>query len=132
MRPRKPAYLSRREQEAMDILHARGSATARQVQQVLSGSPTYSAVRALLTKLEEKGRVRHRPDGRTYVYSPTTSQKEARKNALRHLLRTFFDGSPERAMTTLLEMESATPDDETMDQLESLIKRARRRREDAP
>ncbi len=97
-------HLSRREGQILDLLHARGHATAAEVREQLPDAPGYSTVRKLLEILETKGLVHHTRDGKRFVFSPVTPRSVARKTALRHLLRTFFDGSVEQAMVTLLSM----------------------------
>src|SRR5688572_33163519 len=100
--PPAPERLSRREREIMDALFALGSrASAEDIRQRLSDPPSYSAVRAMLVKLEAKGFVRHHEDGLRYVYMPTASPGSARKKALQKLVRVFFDGSPGQAVTAL-------------------------------
>jgi len=98
--------LSRRERQIMDILYSRGSATAAEVQQNIHDAPSYSAVRALLRILEEKGHVKHSYDGPRYVYSPIISRPVAQKSALKQLVKTFFDGSTSNAVAALLDMSS--------------------------
>jgi BlaI family penicillinase repressor len=99
--------LSRREREIMDVLYALGdSADAEQIRQGLSDPPTYSAVRAMLVKLEAKGMIRHRAEGLRYVYSPVTSRTTAQKNAVSQLMRVFFGGSASQAAAALLKQES--------------------------
>ena len=85
-------HLSRRERQIMDIVYEAGQASAADVLDRLPDPPSYSAVRAMLRVLEEKGHLRHKQDGPRYVYLPTVSRDEARRSALRRLLRTFFDG----------------------------------------
>ena len=85
--------MSRREAQILDILYERGEATAAEIQARLPDPPGYSSVRKLLEILEEKGIVRHKVDGRRFVYAPATSATTARKSALQHLVRTFFNGS---------------------------------------
>jgi predicted transcriptional regulator len=98
------AELSRRERQIMDVLHRRGTASVAEVRGEMADPPTYSAVRALLRVLEEKGRVTHHEVGRTYVYRPTTSPTVARRAALKHLVSTFFGGSVEEAAAALLDL----------------------------
>src|SRR5512134_2808545 len=98
--PRRPA-LTRRERQIMDALYALGRATAAQVLERIPDPPSYSAIRALLRILEEKGHVRHEQDGPRYVYLPVVGARAAQKNAVAHLVRTFFQGSPERAVAAL-------------------------------
>jgi len=94
--------LTRREREVMEIIHRLKSATAQDVQEALSDRPKYSAVRAVLSVLEEKGHLKHRRVSRKFVYEPTVSPKRAKRNALRNLLATFYDGSPEKLVSSLL------------------------------
>ncbi|HET9327456.1 MAG TPA: BlaI/MecI/CopY family transcriptional regulator [Candidatus Eisenbacteria bacterium] len=102
--------LSRRERQIMDVLHRRGSASAADVRREMHDPPTYSAVRALLRVLEQKGRVTHTEVGRTYVYRPTTSPSAARRAALEHMVSTFFGGSAEEAAAALLDLPGDTLD----------------------
>src|SRR5215813_9978449 len=95
--------LTRREREIMDILYRRGRATAHEVLEDLADPPSYSAVRALLRLLEERGHVRHAQEGQRYVYSPAVTRGDARRSALAHVVRTFFAGSVEQAVATLVE-----------------------------
>ena len=118
--------LSRREREIMDVIYRRGRATAAAVRDRLSQPPSYSAVRALLRILEEKGHVRHEQDGPRYVYLPTVPRETARRSALRQLLRTFFDDSPEQAVAALLDIESSRLDAAELDRLATLIDQAKR------
>src|ERR1043165_10125470 len=99
--------LSRRERQIMDILYERGRATAAEIHQALPDAPTYSAVRAKLRVLEEKGHVRHEEESLRYVYVPTVARDTARRSALRHLVTRFFEGSVEQAVTALLDLSSA-------------------------
>lgn len=118
--------LSRRERQILDILYAQGKATAADVQGALPDPPSYSAVRALLRILEEKGHVRHEQDGPRYVYLPTVARENAKKSALRHLLQTFFDGSAEQAISALLDGSAARLSDKELDRLAHMIEQARR------
>ena len=119
--------LSRREREIMNALFALGDrATAEEIRVQLSQPPSYSAVRAMLAKLEAKGHIRHKVDGPRYVYSPTTSRSTARRSALQQLVRVFFRGSPGEAASALLEDEHWT--DEELDALMSDIARVRKER----
>ena len=95
--------LSRRERQIMDIIYARGQATAAEVTAALADPPSYSAVRALLRILEQKGHLRHQEDGPRYVFLPTVSRDRARRSALRSLVKTFFDGSPAQAAAALID-----------------------------
>ena len=103
--------LSRRERQIMDILYAQGQATAADVTAALPDPPSYSAVRALLRILEEKGHVRHEQSGPRYVFVPTVSRDKARKSALRNVVKTFFDGSPAQAAAALIDQGDLSDDD---------------------
>jgi len=118
--------LSRRERQIIDILYAQGRATAAEVQTALPEPPSYSAVRAMLRILEEKGHVRHEQDGPRYVYLPTVGRDNAKKSAMRHMLQTFFDGSAEQAISSLLGDPAARLSDAELDRLATLIDRARK------
>ena len=117
--------LSRRERQIMDFLYQKGRATAAEVQANIPDPPGYSAVRALLRVLEEKGHTRHEQDGPRYVYVPRVARDRAKRQALRHVVRTFFDGSAEQAVAALLDDRSAKLSDEDLDRLARLIDRAR-------
>lgn len=106
------AKLSRREREIMDVLYALGdAATAEEIREKLSDPPSYSAVRAMLAKLEAKGVIRHRTEGLRYVYSPVTSRTAAQKKAVNNLMKVFFEGSATQAITALLKQESWSDDE---------------------
>src|SRR3982751_4256072 len=117
--------LSRRERQIIDILYAQGRATAAEVQAALPEPPSYSAVRAMLRILEEKGHVRHEQDGPRYVYVPTIGRDNAQRSALHHLLKTFFGGSAEQAISALLDESSQKLSDAELDRLARLIDQAR-------
>lgn len=119
-----PETLSRRERQIMDVLYARGSATAAEVREALPDPPSYSAVRALLRILEDKGHARHEQDGARYVYFPMVSHDRARRSALRRLVATFFGGSAAQAAAALIGSESLSR--EELARLSSLINRAKR------
>jgi predicted transcriptional regulator len=118
--------LSRRERQIIDILYSHGRATAAEVQAALPDPPSYSAVRAMLRILEEKGHVRHDQDGPRYVYLPTLARDSAKRSAMRHMLRTFFDGSAEQAISALLDDSAAKLSDAELDRLARMIDQARR------
>jgi predicted transcriptional regulator len=120
------ALLSRRERQIMDILFRRGRATAAEVMDELPGEPGYSTVRTQLRVLEEKGYVRHDDDGVRFVYTPAVTRQAARKSALRHLIDTFFDGSPEKAMAALLGGEASKLSAEQLERIAELIEKARK------
>lgn len=117
--------LSRRERQVMDILFRRGEATVADVMGDLPDPPTYSAVRSVLRILVEKDLVTHREDGPRYVYLPAVSPNRARDEALSHVVRTFFDGSTEQAMTALLRMSDTRIPDAGIERLQELVKKAR-------
>ena len=117
--------LSRRERQVMDILFRRGEATVADVMGDLPDPPTYSAVRSVLRILVEKDLVTHREDGPRYVYLPAVSPNRARDEALSHVVRTFFEGSTEQAMTALLRMSDTRLGDAEIDRLGELVKKAR-------
>lgn len=125
MPPESRAQLSRRERQIMDVIYRLGKATAQEVRDNLPDPPSYSAVRALLRVLEEKGHVRHRQEGPRYLYLPTVARDKARKSALKQLLRTFFDGSTEAAVAALLDMSVDELSDEELERLAELIERTR-------
>ena len=119
--------LSRRERQMMDILYRAGRATAAEIHQQLPDPPTYSAVRAKLRVLEEKGHVKHEVEATRYIYVPVVSRERAKETALRHLISTFFDNSTEQAMTALLSLKSASVSPEALDRLSQWIADARGR-----
>lgn len=116
--------LSRRERQILDILYAKGAATAADVLEALSDPPSYSAVRALLRILEEKGHARHESQGTRYVYLPMVPRERARDSALSRIVKTFFDGSAAQAAAALV--DSGSLSDDELDKLSSLIERARK------
>jgi len=110
----------------MDILYRSGKATAAEVQASLPDPPSYSAVRAMLRILEDKGHVRHEEIGPRYVYTPTIARDRAKRSALRHVLNTFFDGSASQVMAALFEMSARDLDDKELARLRRLIDDARK------
>ena len=125
--PRQTDKLSRREREIMDALFALANrASAEDIRARMTDPPSYSAVRAMLVRLEAKGYLRHTEDGPRYIYSATTSPASARKAALQQHLRVFFGGSLGQMMTALLNHESWT--DEELDALQAEIDRVRKER----
>ena len=118
--------LSRRERQILDILYKHGRATAADVQSALPEPPSYSAVRALLRILEEKGHVRHEQDGPRYMYLPTVAHDNAQRSALRHILQTFFNGSAEQAISALLDDTSGRLSPAELDRLARMIDTARK------
>jgi BlaI family transcriptional regulator, penicillinase repressor len=124
--PDSSAALSRRERQIMDFLYARGRGSAAEVLEGIPDAPSYSAVRALLRVLEEKGHVVHEEEGRAYVYKPRVPREQARRSALTHLVRTFFGGSTEQAMAALLDLNGAKLDDDALDRLAERVEQAKR------
>lgn len=120
-----PDPLSRRERQIMDALFRLGRATAAEIRETMADAPSYSAVRAQLRTLEDKGHIKHEEDGPRYVYLPKAKPDQARKNALRHLVETFFAGSAADAATALLDTHSARLHAEELDRLARWIERAR-------
>ena len=118
--------LSRRERQIMDIVYRIGSATATEVRAALPDPPSYSAVRAMLRILEEKGHLKHEQDGPRYVFHATLPVETARRSALRGLLRTFFDNSLEEAVATLLDVSASSLSKKELDRLARMIEDARK------
>jgi len=110
----------------MGIVYELGRATAADVRERMPDPPSYSAVRAMLRILEGKGHIRHEQDGPRYVFLPTVPREQASENALRRLVRTFFDGSPEGAMAALLDLEGDHLDDEALKRIAQRIDEARK------
>lgn len=125
MRP-PPHSLSRRERQIMDALFRLGRATAAEIREAMPAPPSYSAVRAQLRTLEEKGHLRHEEVGMRYVYVPKVRPEQARMTALTHLVDTFFGGSAADAASALLDPASASLSESELDRLAKLIEQARR------
>ena len=119
------SQLSRRERQIMDVVYRMGKATAADVLAEMPDPPSYSAVRAMLRLLEEKGHVRHEQDGPRYVFLPTVNREKARRSAMRHLVRTFFDGSTEDAVAALLQNDEGMSEAE-LNRLSRLIDAAKK------
>jgi predicted transcriptional regulator len=120
-----PNQLSRRERQIMEVIYAHGRATAAEVQENLPDPPSYSAVRAMLRILENKGHLLHENDGPRYVFLPTTPREQARETALRGVVKTFFGGSPENAVAALLDLDDEL-DAEALERIAERIADARR------
>ena len=118
--------LSRRERQIMDVIYRLGRASAADVRDQLPDPPGYSAVRALLRVLEEKGHLRHEQDGPRYVFLPTVARDRARRSALRQLLNTFFDDSPEEAVAALLDLSGPKLTGAELERLAARIDQAKR------
>lgn len=119
-------HLSRRERQIMDVLHARQQATAAEVRAALPDPPGYSAVRALLRILEDKGHVKHHKDGVRYVYLPRVSQAAASRSALKRVLATFFAGSVLQAVAALLDASDTRLSDAELKRLQEIITKGRK------
>jgi BlaI family penicillinase repressor len=119
-------HLSRRERQIMDVLHAKQAATAAEIQAAIPEPPSYSAVRAMLRILEEKGHIRHREEGGRYVYLPRVSKQTASRSALKRVVATFFQGSVSDAVAALLEKADTQLSDDELNRLGELIKQARK------
>jgi predicted transcriptional regulator len=117
--------LSRRERQIMDIVYEMREATAQQILDRLPEPPSYSAVRALLRVLEQKGHLAHRQDGPRYIYAPRLAKDKARKSALAHLRQTFFDGSTTDIVATLLDLSEDDLSEDDFRKLAELIDKAR-------
>jgi predicted transcriptional regulator len=117
---------SRRERQIMDVIYRLGQASAAQVAAELPDPPSYSAVRALLRILEDKGHLTHVEEGGKYVYSPTRPRDSAGRSALRRVLETFFDNSAEKAVAALLDPSDPGITPEELDRLARLIEQARK------
>jgi predicted transcriptional regulator len=126
VQPSHLAGLTRRERQIMDILYRRGRATAGEVQEDLSGGPSYSTVRTQLRVMESKGHVRHQEEGLRYVYIPAVPRHTARKSALRHLVDTFFDGSTEKVVGALLGGEGSRLSEEELQRIAELVAKAKK------
>ena len=118
--------LSRRERQIMDIIYETNEATVAQVLELIPDPPSYSTIRALLRVMEEKGHVVHKQVGPRYIYSPTLSREKARQNALRHVMKTFFDNSTEAVVATLLDIAENELSEQEYKRLTGLIKKAQK------
>jgi predicted transcriptional regulator len=124
MDDQKHLQLGRRERQIMDVIYRRGQASVAEVRGDLPDPPSYSAVRAMLGLLEDKGYLRHQQQGLKYLYLPADDTRKVRNSALEHMVRTFFGGSPERAVAALLEMSDRRLSAKDKHYLADLIKKA--------
>jgi BlaI family transcriptional regulator, penicillinase repressor len=120
------AGLSRRERQIMEVLYQRGSGSAAEVREAMVDAPSYSAVRAMLRVLEEKGHVKHQAEGLKYVYVPVVNRDKAKRSALKNLLDTFFGDSPEQVVAALLDVSAKRLTREELDRMAEMIERAKR------
>ena len=118
--------LTRRERQIMDVLFRRGRATAADVMADLPTGTTYSTIRTQLRVLEQKGHVRHEQDGLRFIYMPAVARRAARKSALRHVVETFFDGSPEKAVAALLGGEATKLSEAQLERIAEIVEKARK------
>lgn len=113
--------LSRRERQIMDIIYRLGQASAKDVQENLPDPPSYSAVRALLVTLENKGMVKHAKESRRYIYKPAITEKKARKSAIQNLVSTFFEGKPQNLVAALLDESDQHLTKEQIDDIRKMV-----------
>lgn len=118
--------LSRRERQIMDILYQREKASAAEVKVAMDDAPSYSAVRAMLRVLEEKGHVKHENEGLRYVFVPCVNREKAKRSAVKHLIDTFFRDSPDQVVAALLDVSSKRLTNAELDSMAELIEKARR------
>jgi len=118
--------LSRRERQIMDILYQAGKLPAAAVRQAMPDAPSYSAVRAMLRVLEEKGHVKHQAEGLKYVYVPTVARDKAKRSAVKHLLDTFFADSPAQIVAALLDVSSTRLTREELDRMSEMIEKVKK------
>ena len=121
-----PGSLSRRERQIMDILYQRGKASASEVREAMEAAPGYSAVRAMLRVLEEKGHVKHQAEGLKYVYVPTVARDKAKRSAVKHVMETFFNGSAEQIVAALLDVASTRLTRGELDRMSEMIEKAKK------
>ena len=121
----KAIHLSRRERQIMDIIYELAEVTAQDVTDRLPEPPSYSAVRAMLRKLEEKGHIMHREDGAKYVYFPVVNHEQASRNAITRLVKTFYDGSAAQAVNALLGMSVNDISKEDLEAIERMVTAAK-------
>jgi BlaI family transcriptional regulator, penicillinase repressor len=126
MRKKNPLDLGRRERQIMEAVYARGQASVSEVLGALSDPPSYSAVRAILNTLEEKGHLRRKKTGKKFLYLPIISREKARRSVLQNLIATFFNGSATQAMASLIEMDEERFSDEDLERLSQMIEDAKR------
>ena len=127
MKPTPLLNLSRRERQIMDVVYARGQVTVAEVLEDLPDPPGYSAVRAMLGKLERKQYLRHEEHGPRYVYVPTLPREEVQETALERVMNTFFDGSPSKAVAAILDLSATDLTDAEIDEMAKLVEQARGR-----
>ncbi|HEV3315601.1 MAG TPA: BlaI/MecI/CopY family transcriptional regulator [Candidatus Angelobacter sp.] len=120
----KQFQLGRRERQIMDVVYRRGKASVAEVREELPDPPSYSAVRGMLGLLEDKGYLRHEQHGLKYLYVPKQDPRQVRTSALKHMVKTFFGGSPAQAVAALLEISDTRLSAKDRQYLSQLIKKA--------
>ena len=120
--------LSKRERQIMDVVYRLGAASSSQIQQGIPDAPGSSSVRTLVARLEAKGFLKHKEEGRRFVYVPIVPRSKARRNALTHLVRTFFNGSVAETLSALIDTNHGRIPDDEIERMRDMIERARRRR----
>jgi predicted transcriptional regulator len=118
--------LSRRERQIMEILYRGGKASVSEVMEGMDDAPGYSAVRAMMRVLEDKGHVKHRAEGLKYVYVPVVTREKAKRSAVKHLLDTFFSEAPDQVVAALLDVSSNRLTKEELDRMAAMIEKARK------
>jgi predicted transcriptional regulator len=121
-----PAGLSRRERQIMEVLYRLERASVAEVQKAIEDAPGYSAMRALLRTLEEKGHVKHEAEGLKYVYTPVVAREKAKRSALKHLLDTFFSDSPDQIVAALLDVSARQLTQAELDRMAEMIEKAKK------
>jgi len=129
MEKKSPLNLSRRERQIMEILFRKKEGSVSDVLEEMPDAPGYSAVRAMLRMLEEKGHLKHKKEGKKFIFLPTAKKENVRKSAMQNLLSTFFDGSVEDAVASLLDMNSEKLTENDFERLSTLIDKARKEEE---
>ncbi len=119
--------LSRRERQIMDIIYAAGSATAREIHEQMIDPPTYATVRTILRVLLEKNQLKHRQEGKSYIYSPVNPREVVAESAMKRLVRTFYDGSVEQAVSGLLGLDDKKLDIAELERIKEMIEHAERK-----
>ena len=119
------AGLSRRERQILEILYRHGKVSASDVRAAMPDAPGYSAVRAMLRVLEEKGHVKHQAEGLRYVYVPTVAPEKAKRSAVKHLMDTFFNDAPEQVVAALLDVSSKRLTREELNRMSEMIEKAK-------
>ena len=118
--------MSRRERQIMEILYRRGQASVSEVRAAMNDAPSYSAVRAMLRVLKDKGHVKHQPEGLKYMYRPVVNREKAKRSALKSLVDTFFNDRPDEVVAALLDVSSRRLTAEELDRMAAMIDEARR------